>query len=167
MRTFQEQLEEVACLKSTEGNYCEIHHNQKVNMDYALTLKTANAWTGLFWNKCNIPNNLNKTTVEKFQLKPSVLSTFYWSLECKDMAVPIKGYRVHYCKSSRSSERCVEQEQNVTIEGDRVNGSYKIENFEDDTYYLVWVSTVPLLAGQIEQTSNNCPYYSPPKRKFK
>lgn len=86
-----------------------------------------------------------------------------WALDCKDMLVPISGYVISYCKASGKPQECVGEVQNITVEGDRTNGSCKIDNLEVDIGYLVWVSTKSPFWK--EQKSKFLPYFNESKRK--
>lgn len=65
------------------------------------------------------------------------------------MVAPITGYVVNYCKKSRNAqEECDGKVRNITIEGDTTRGNCEIEDLEDNTQYLVWISTTTLFGKQ-------------------
>lgn len=131
-----------------------------------MTFKTLRNWTGLLWSTCTIEDkslplpeihlSIVDVGITKVGLK--------WTLNCKDMAVPIFGYVVSHCKASEQLEKCDGEIKNITIKGDRTVGHCEIENIDFDTRYLIWVTTESYFGKQ--QKSKVLPYFNECKRKF-
>lgn len=137
----------VEAIKSTQGNYYEIHHkNATNNMKYAVVFKTQQNYTGLLWSMCTIDNKYTSPTPQIQLIITGATNSkvgLNWTLKCEDMITPITGYVISYCKGSDEKlQKCNGEIHNITIKGDKTNGQYEIEDLEMDTRYLIWISTL-------------------------